>query len=600
MAKKQKDIKKYLSSIGKTENLHFLIGKTDNYIETGSNEAGIDLWNNSIFSKRVTRNDAVGVIPNITWKSGGVYYPWKAFSTSNSDFYVWNKENGNVYICLSNNEFNRKDLSGTIASTYIPNHAYGIKKYPDGYTWLPVYRITGDYLRFVKTNWIPIISFEDFKLSSFSTEQQNIENFCNDSIDTSGYCALYFKDNKKIAITGGTFEDYIKGERYKTVESSCGECYYLFDENNTLQPVFYGSTGDIVENISILDKFDEIGQLIADNRIPSSSAFYALYEIANNGPDDGAIISASLNLSDIPLSQLVVNQENPEFTVISLTGSGARIRLKTYRNINGKFIINGIEVIENGKDYKDIILDISSNIFASNIKSQILSSIELNLDIIDGLNVDPYDVLECKNVLIDSRIEIQELDLAGVPYPTEFNLYGLVSNPLQKLPSGDYIVSGSELPPNVTKIASNSIEAAVIYEDDIGTGTITKAPVTGKVYVPTIADQTDLTQLAALVPTIPPSPTTIVSANITTDATPTSEESFVTLIGSNHENVLNSQYVIDTDNEKFFINRIIKEPDLKQYSGKVLQVVKTPANIKIADTNGNLSRIIRINIIREI
>ena len=588
MVKKTKDIKSYLSSIGKTENLHLFVGTTNNFIENNSNDAAIELWNNTLFTKRIAKNDVVGVIPNLKWTSGNVYYPWSATSSNNSAFYTWNNENGNVYLCLSNNPFNRKDLSGTRTSTYIPNHAYGIQSYPDGYTWLPIYRITGDYLRFVKTNWIPVISFEDFNLASFSTEEQTIQNFCNSNLDTSGHCSLYFKDNFSIAAPGNTYDQYSKGDLYKTVEAECSECFYLFDDNPKFKSVFYGSTADVQSTISILDKFDEIGQLIQQNRIPSSSAFYALYEIGNNGPDDGAIISANLDLSEITTNDLIVTVANPSITVSSNTGTGAAMRFKTFTNIEGKYIINGIEVTSNGSGYKDVSLDISESIFQSSIKTELLSAIELNLDIIDGLNLDPYDVLECENYMIDGRIETQELALAQIDYPTEFNLYGIVANPLEQVSTGEYVVSGSELPPNTPKISSTVIEALVVNELDIGGGSVTAIVAPGNIFT----SETDVA-------------TTTITNSKNIKSTESSKyvispanASVVNIIGGNYDFIENSNYIIDSEGEKFVISGFVKSPKIKQYSGKVLQTTKTSAPIKLTNSQGELSKIIRINIVR--
>jgi hypothetical protein len=588
MVKKTKDIKAYLNSIGKTENLHLFVGATDNFIENNSNDSTIDLWKNSIFSKRIARNDVVGVIPNLKWTSGNIYYPWSAISSSNDKFYTWNNQNGNVYLCISNNAFNRKDLSGNFTSTYIPNHAYGIQKYPDGYSWLPIYRITGDYLRFVKTNWIPVISFEDFNLASFSTEELTIQNFCNSNLDTNGYCSLYFTDNYSVAAPGSTYDQYLKGELYKTVEAECSECFYMFDGNTKFKSVFSGSTSDIEPSIQILDKFDEIGQLISQNRIPSSSAFYALYDIANNGPDDGAVISANIDLSEIESTDLIVNVSNPEFTVTSNTGSGARIRLTTYNNIDGKYIINGIEIISNGANYKDIVLDISSSIFESDIKTQLLNSIEINLDIIDGLNVDPYDVLECKNFMIDGRLDIQELAQTQVDFPSEINLYGLVSNPLEITSTGDYIISGSELPPNGNKIQSLITEMRVVNELDIGGGSVSAIVAEGPLFTSATEVSTFQKTTAKNIKSATNSKYQITLAN----------ESVVSIIGGEYSTVANTNYIIDSEGEKFIVGGIIKSPKLRQYSGKVLQTTKTAAPIKLTDSQGELSKIIRINIVR--
>ena len=276
MFKKTTDIKNYLGSIGKTEQLHIFVGDTTSSLTNSTDEAAKELWRSVIFTKRVSRDDVVGVIPNIPWVSGNVYNPWSSTKNNSGAYYAWNRENGNVYVCLGNNEFNRDDLSGTISSTFAPTHSYGIKTYGDGYTWLPIYRITGDYLRFVKTEWIPVVSFEDYNTEAFSTEFAAADSFCDGNYGLSGFCSVYFKDNQQIPISGVTNDYYEKGELYKTVECDCSECYFMFKQDPMFTSVFYSSQEDIASTIPVYTKLEQIRNKVGESNLSSSSAFYAL------------------------------------------------------------------------------------------------------------------------------------------------------------------------------------------------------------------------------------------------------------------------------------------------------------------------------------
>jgi hypothetical protein len=471
MSKKTRDIKNYLSSVGKTEHLHMFVGYSNEEINNSSDDASLKIWQNMLFSKKISRGDVVGVIPNQTWTYGNVYVPWKSGIQNSGAYYAWNKQNGNVYLCVQNNSGSRDDLSGKNASTYIPNHAFGIQSYPDGYAWLPIYRITSEYLRFVKNDWIPVISFEDFELYTEATEYQNNASFCGiTTIKNSGRCGVYAKDVINIPATSSTFDTYVKGALVSSMAMTCQFCYTFFKDHPLYQPVFY-TTSAVPTSIRIETKLETIGRLISQNNISPSSAFYALYEIATNGLSDGAIISTSINLSGFSSSDLFVTSENPEITVSSFTGSGCRIRLKTNKTLQGKNIINGIEIISNGSGYKDFSLDISSSLFETGgIKDLLLSNITINYDIIDGLNIDPYDVLNCKNVQIDTKVDVTDISLNNLLVSDEINMYSLVSNPLEETGTGDYIISGSDLSRYTSKVKTGYVTLAVTRVGD----TITK------------------------------------------------------------------------------------------------------------------------------
>jgi hypothetical protein len=326
------------------------------------------------------------------------------------------------------------------------------------------------------------------------------------------------------------------------------------------------------------------------SNLSSSSAFYALYEISENGPDDGAVISAQINLSGIDGADLIVNSENPELTITSYSGTGASIRLKTYLNLNGKYIVNGIEVVSNGSGYKDISFDISSSVFANtSIKDFVMAAISVNLDVIDGLNVDPYDVLNVQNVMIDGRIDTNELVAQKVQLPETINLFGVVSNPIEEDDNGNVFISGSELSPFVSKVNNTVTEAAIIFEGDVGGLSPSVFPIKG--------------QATAKNATETPVASTKILASKTESLTPTfglPNESYVELIGFNYSNITSTSTIVDADNNKFIVNRILRKPKLQQYSGKVLQTTKTTKNIKVAPTETLATRILRINIIRGI
>ena len=585
MAKKTNDIKNYLASIGKTEQLHVFVGYTNDEVENSSDDSSLKIWQNMIFSQKVSRGDVIGVIPNITWTYGNVYVPWKSGIVNSGAYYAWNRQNGNVYLCLSNNSNNRDDLSGKNASTYIPNHAYGIQNYPDGYSWLPIYRITSEYLRFVKNNWIPVISFEDFEIYTEATEYQNNSNFCGvSSLDTVGNCVLYAKDNIRLAKTTNTFDNYTKGSQVSALSTTCQMCYNLFKDNSFYSPVFYTSAS-YPSTITIESKLELVGRLIRENKLPASSAFYALYDIIANSLSDGAIISASIDLSSFDSNDLIVTVENPEISVSSYTGTGSRIRFKTYKSIDGKNVIQGVDVFSNGSGYKDIILDISSSIFQNPaIKDLILASITINYDVIDGLGVDPYDVLNCTNIQVDARIDINSLKSSNLVPVDTINMYSLVSNPLEKSSNGDFIVSGSDSSKYTTKLNYGYSILVVTHEGDVGL--VTEIPQTGSIQARGSSNEP------------------ISNPNLLTNSIPAypllPNQSVVIVNNLDYSNTSKIKSFLDGNNNNFIVDSIPTTPNFKQYSGKILQTVKTNKNLKLTRSSGEVSKILRINIIKGI
>jgi hypothetical protein len=594
MANKTKDAKNYISSIGKTEQLHVFVGTTNSTITDNSSDSAKQLWKDTVFTKKISKNDVIGVVPTIEWKSGNAYVPWNSGGSNSGAYYAWNKSNGIVYLCVQNNDFARADFSNKIASTFAPTHEYGIQRYSDGYSWLPIYRITSDYLRFVKNNWIPVISFEDFEEETFTSQYLAADSFCDNNFGATGYCGLYFKQNIEIPTSGISYDNYVKGELYTSFSSECSECYFLFKDNNEFESKFFTSQSAVESSIIVYDKFEKIESLINQNLIAPSSAFYALYTIAQNGPDDGAVISATIDLSGLSGANLVATEANPELIISSFTGTGATIRFKTITSISGTQLINGIEVVSNGSGYRDITLDFDENkLENTSIKDLLLSTISVNLDVIDGLNIDPYDVLDVKNIMVDARIDTGEIDQQSITLPESINFYGLVSNPLEETDTGDFVVSGSKLSPYTSEVKTAISKIRIINEFTIPEDPPTLTPVPGQSAPKDSSGSSVASTNVLAVGDYEVYEYTNPEGDIETYNT-----SVLDVIGLDYANLADMTTFTDADDNTFDVINIDDQPVFKQYSGKVLQTKKTTTNIPLKSNSGELSRIIRINIIK--
>jgi hypothetical protein len=427
-------VSKYIKGYGINDIKYFILGDTDSTITSDTSDSFRLGWRDAYLSYKITKNDICGVVPNNQWNYSSFYNYWQSnLNTSITNFYVYVPETGIVYLCISNNSHNRSDLSGDFVSTVKPVHQYGIVRYSDGYMWLALYKITPDLYKFVNNNWIPVISFDNLDITNQTNNFRRTVNFCSESSTTTiGNCGIYFNSDTQIPLSDSTFENYSKGDLFTTLNLSCSDCFWLFEgKNDNYTSVFYGSSAPET-SITIQDTITEIESYINNNIISVNSAYKKLYDYYMlNGLLDGCIISAFIDLSSLTSSQKEVSIENPSIIINSGSGSGAKINLTTFINSSGNYEIIGIEITENGSGYYDYNLDIDSGILLGMSKSTLLSLINLNLDVTDGMGFDPVTVLNCKNIETNVSIETQSLVDNDIKIPESVNYYALIDNPLQ-------------------------------------------------------------------------------------------------------------------------------------------------------------------------
>jgi hypothetical protein len=583
MGNKSTTLKNYLKDIGTNNQLFFLFGNTPTTVSSNTDDQAIDVWKNSSMSYRVARKDSVAVVPNVTWSSGNIYTSWSSYAQNTGNYYAWNKTNGIVYLCVSNNDLNRTDLEGTVNSTEVPSHSAGLKKYPDGYTWLPLYKITADLLRFVNTSWIPVISFDDYRTTETS-RYSKAQSFCTNNQNQTGYCGVYTKTGYQIPDGTSSFENFSAGALISTLQTTCYDCYYLFENDDRFISKFYTSTP--ASTIQVMDKFDEIADLVSRNAISPSSPYYALYNISANGLADGAIVSAIIDLSEFTSENLVVTESNPSLTIASNSGSNGAIRLKTYKNADGENIVEGIEVVSNGQDYKDISVSISYSKFPYLTSTQVdalMSAIEINVDTLDGLNFDPVSALSAEHIVFDIRIETNYLKQNSIEIPDEINFYGLVENPLEEIDSATTIVAGSQYAKDLSYIEPNTVklDTTLYVSPTKNTGLTTATTTTGK----------QITNMSII---------STVSKTRESVGSPGDYEQYyeISTTGSEYNSApyINS---IKVGNDVYAIQNVTLPP-IKQYTGKVAQAKKlsSPLLLGTESAASENTRIFRINIVK--
>lgn len=589
MLNKSTTLKNYLGDIGTKNQVFFMFGNTPSTLTSNTSDSAIDIWKHSELFYRVAKKDSVAVIPNYTWGAGNLYNHWTTKSSNTNPYYAWNKSNGIVYLCISNNNLNRQELSMSNISTQLPSHTYGLQTYSDGYTWLPVYKITADLLRFVNNSWIPVISFDDYRDNEIS-KYSAADRFCNSSQSSTVICGVYFKNTTKIETSYGSFTTYNAGDLYLSSKTKCQECYYLFENDDRFISVPYSNTA-IPSSITVKDNYDKIEELVNTNQISKSSPYYHLYDISSRGLMDGAIVSALVELSSFSNEDLVVHKANPEITITSATGSGASIIFTTYLNSAGENIINGISVVSNGSGYKELSLSIDYTLFPYMSTTQVdalLSSVEVNLDILDGLNFDPISALGAQNIMFDMRIETNVLKQQDIKIPSTINSYAIVENPIEILDDGLEIPAGSQYGKDDSYVETNitRLDTLNSTEPTISTG--------GQLLVS--VNMSDVSGKTSSLPNI-----SIVN----------SKESFrynedmdvevyyeISIVGT-EQAVAADISSITIDDTVYPISKV-HLPPIKQYSGKTSQTKKldTPLILGNSETSTENTKIFRINIVK--
>ena len=575
MSTKSNNAKNFVKDVGTKKQLFVFIGSDTTDPTSESTKSQIDIWNRSDFSVRVGQNSVIPVVPNVKWIQNNVYYPWSSNTANVDNFYAYNNQSGYVYLCISDNIYNRSDRRGSSLSTVRPTHTTGVVTYSDGYTWKVLYKITSSIERFVSAKWIPVVSFDIFDSSSQATHLEIAQTFCVAGTGITGQCAIYAKKPLSTDDNDGTIE-YVIGDLFTIANNiTCSDCHYFMKDNDNFVSIFYESADTVPTTLLIEDQYTEVGRLVADQELSSASPYYHLYNInANDELEEGSIVSAFVDLS--VFTDFIVQVANPEATITSNSGSGGRIRMTTYIDSLGNYLVNGLEILARGSGYKDITLSFGDDDLGGSIQPNNLpSAITVNLDTMDGLAFDPIAVLNAQHVMIDARLEKQTIDAAGIGIPDVINFFGLVENPVG-ISGAASVISGSNLNKKrdvifrtTTKIQTSSTndilkpEVGEDYTVVTDKGTITDLSIGGIINT---ADEVGLTREVEI-------------KNIIY----TSAES---IVGKTLSSILKSGCVVSS---------ILESPSFIQYTGNILSTTKLSSTLNVSDTD---SVIIRINMVK--
>ena len=584
MSIKSNTIKRYIKDTGSKNQLFVFVGSDTSTASSNSTKSFDDIWKQSDFSIRVGQNSILPVVPNNKWVAKRPYSPWSSVSENTANYYIYNDLNQYVYLCISDNANNRKDLIGQNVSNNRPSHILGIQSYDDGFSWKPLYKITSSMERFVTAMWIPVISFDMFDSDSQKTQAQQTTDFCVDATGTGeiGQCAVYAKIGLSTDDDGGTTE-YEQGTLFTTSDNlTCSDCHYLMKDNDRFVTRFYSDGDDVPTTIVIQDEYTKVGGLISQNQVSTASPYYYLYATnTNDDVEEGSVISAFIDLSNFDPNELVAGSVNPELTIVSNTGSGASIRLIT-GILNDSNVITGIEVVSSGSGYRDIQITLdSSQVISSGVATSLAAAIEVNLDIVDGLAFDPVTLLNAQHIMIDAKLDKTSIEDAGILLPDNINMFGLIENPLG-IDTSTAVGSGSNLNKKLDYIFRTTVKAKVYNP-----GSQSVLPVVGEIY--DILDASEITGYNLGIGS---------ALNASTGGSALSEVELKNLVYSSANNLVGVGLDGPTNGSPKGNNTIIEIleiPNFTQYSGKVVSTTKLSSDLPVADVD---SVIIRINIVK--
>jgi hypothetical protein len=152
-----------------------------------------DTMRQSIFLKRIQRDNIKLIVPRIDWTYGTVYTAYsETTDMGGKDYYVFTTEN-NIYKCMGANG----------ASTVMPTgKSTSVIKLSDGYSWKYIYSVPEDYLGHLTLDYIPV-----FLAGEEYPDQKEVQNAAKPaSID-------YVSMNSSLS---PTFSKIYKSERFFT------------------------------------------------------------------------------------------------------------------------------------------------------------------------------------------------------------------------------------------------------------------------------------------------------------------------------------------------------------------------------------------------
>ena len=420
------------SNPDKKDTYSFFIGGTSTSTEDNT-IAGKRIWGDVSYIRNIGRDEVHPVIEKINYTTGKVYDPFLASGNATDDqYYVHNTQNGFVYLCISSNAKNRKDLFRQSNSTKTPTHTIGYKTYADGYTWLALYKIDDAIARFTTESYMPVpnatVDFQEFSNTvGFENRYDSICGLTTGSSGGTGSCCTYAKEKEQKWPNNGT---YAVGDFVDCIcdVSNCFTCQ-IYGERLNREVVFIEGTAGCsacAKSIAVLDKATKIKNSKPNENTNNN---YQIKIKEDGSRNNGQIISAFIDFSGISLSNREVKVPSAEVVVGSETGSSAKINLITYIGSDKKYYAEGIEIKNRGKNYsEDYVLTIP-DAASTDIQNLLIDAIDVSLDDVeDNVEDNPRKLLNVSKILFN--IAIKDSEISSIIDQKSFTRYGIIKNVL--------------------------------------------------------------------------------------------------------------------------------------------------------------------------
>lgn len=415
MATIKNQIKSFTSKVTKEQATQFFVFMGG--VSTASTV--VDETDISLVS-RITKDEVATVVPRVNWTQNAQYSPL-TIGYLGTDSYVYNSQNGMIYLCVGVNQPTGLVGDRDYPATSLPSHTSGVSTGSDGYTWLALHRIDSTLEKFVSGTVIPVNSLSDFRTDnlagSFETKYNSL---CNGSGAITGSCFFYYNETTYDAATDTTYQ---AGDQVLGIGTSNWVCSVCHDTGDKLgYKSYHVDTSNRPTQITRNSLTDIQTQYFAGNLDPNSKEYthFNNYDYVLNL--NHGIISLQLDVTDLTVDERIVPSANPAITVLDARGIDATARLRTYYDIKrNAFVANGVELLTAGYDYVNPAFKIAGG--SSKLNKAIKAVV------VDYANmIDPTTILPTPRISVIKTFSSSDLTNVFSTNQTAFTKVGVVAN----------------------------------------------------------------------------------------------------------------------------------------------------------------------------
>ena len=441
----------------------FMGGDNPSQVDTSANldspNVQTAVSEHTTFFRTIKNSEVQMVVDRYDYTSNRAYFHYQSSGQPSGEeqCYVYNKTNKTVYLCVGDNVDNRYDLRGRVVSSHAPTHSEGYKTYPDGYTWLVLYKVDWKLTDFLTSKYLPVpAAVGDAKLgpeipgvdiSKSATLDSNATRFCGSSKTQCGSCCLFHRNAWTDTVSGLTYD---VGDLYQSLNTKCYECIELSGRLDLDYSFIAGGTGStgschpcsVTKCPCSKTPVDRIATIKTSNNFSSADNAKTQANISSL-IKDGSLLSATIDLNGVTGRQKIVSSANPEVTITSSSGTGVVVKLLTTKDASNNHIVHGVTISNRGEGYRDHLISTLNN---SDGNFNIASKITLNFETVDNV-INPQEILNAHCVMFNVSMTTDEIK--NVTDQSNFEFFGFSKNAKQIDANGNSTPIGSTTPTGV-------------------------------------------------------------------------------------------------------------------------------------------------------